>query len=49
MVLASNPRLSGLVTSLIGDSWIKHPDDLKNLLKYQDDKKVLKEILKIKN
>lgn len=46
--LASNPRLSGLVTSLIGDSWIKHPDDLKNLLKYQDDKKVLKEILKIK-
>lgn len=46
--LVSNPRLSGLVTSLIGDSWIKHPDDLKNLLKYQDDKKVLKEILKIK-
>ena len=40
--------MSGLVTSLIGDSWIKHPDDLKNLLKYQDDKKVLKEILKIK-
>lgn len=49
MVLASNPRLSGLVTSLIGDSWIKHPDDLKNLLKYQDDKKSFKRNFKDKN
>jgi glycogen phosphorylase len=30
-VVASNPRLSTLVTQNIGDSWIKEVDDLRKL------------------
>ncbi len=47
--LASNPELSGLVTSLIGDGWIKKPDELQKLAKYQDDEEVLKKIIEIKH
>ncbi len=36
MVL-SNPRLTKLITSKIGDGWIKHLDQLKQLEKYVDD------------
>ncbi len=47
--LNANPELSDFVTSLIGDSWIKNPDDLEKLLAYQDDKEVLKKINDIKH
>lgn len=46
--LCANPRLSSLVTSLIGPDWITNPNELKRLLQYTDDKKVLNEVLKIK-
>ncbi len=36
MVL-SNPRLSELITSKIGDNWIKHLDELRKLEGYADD------------
>lgn len=47
-LLYSNERLSNLITSLIGDSWIKHPDDLSKLLAYKDDKKTQEAFLKVK-
>jgi starch phosphorylase len=47
--LVSNPELSSYVTSLIGKDWISDPEDgLKDLLKYQDDKEVLKRFAEIK-
>ena len=46
--LAANPKLSSLVTSLIGAGWITNPSELEKLLKYKDDVKVLDEINKIK-
>jgi starch phosphorylase len=36
MVL-SNPRLTNLITSKIGENWIKHLDELRQLEKYADD------------
>lgn len=36
MVL-SNPRLTNLITTKIGDNWIKHLDDLKQLENFVDD------------
>ncbi len=47
--LNANPELASYVTSLIGDSWIKNPDDLIKLLKYQDDEVVLKKLYDIKH
>ncbi len=47
--LNANPELANYVTSLIGDSWIKNPDHLEKLLKYQDDPLVLKKIYDIKH
>lgn len=47
--LCANPKLSGLVTSLIGEDWIKEPSQLEKFLAYQDDQKVLKEINEIKH
>ena len=46
--LCANPKLSSLVSKLIGSEWINNPDKLKDLLKYQNDEKVLKEISQIK-
>lgn len=46
--LCANPKLSELVTSLIGEDWIKEPSQLEKFLAYQDDQKVLKEINEIK-
>lgn len=47
--LNANVELSNYVTSLIGDSWIKNPDDLEKLLVFKDDSKVLKKINDIKH
>ena len=47
-LLYSNQQLSNKITSLIGDSWIRHPEDLEKLLEYQDDKKLHKELKNIK-
>lgn len=47
--LACNEELAELVTSLIGDRWITHPSDLKKLMKYVDDRKVLNKIRRIKH
>lgn len=47
--LNANPELASYVSGLIGDSWIKNPDDLEKLLKYKDDPLVLKKIYDIKH
>jgi len=48
-LVVANKRLSDLISSLIGEEWILDPEkELKKLLKYQDDEKVLKELIKIK-
>ncbi|MBR4002783.1 MAG: glycogen/starch/alpha-glucan phosphorylase [Clostridia bacterium] len=44
----SNPRLSNLIESLIGKKFIKNANELEKLGKYLDDKKVIKEVEKIK-
>ncbi|CUH95422.1 Glycogen phosphorylase [Propionispora sp. 2/2-37] len=36
-LLSANPGLSALLTETIGKSWIEHPEDLVNLLKYDGD------------
>lgn len=46
--LACNSELAKLVTSLIGDGWITNPSELEKLLEFQDDKKVLNAIKRIK-
>lgn len=43
-----NPELSDYITSLIGDCWKKDADELEKLLKFQDDKEVLENLLRIK-
>src|SRR6516162_2569564 len=47
-VLASNPRLSSLVTQKIGDSWIKKLDDLRKLEAFVEDVGFRTEFQKIK-
>ena len=47
-LLASNPRLSSLVTQKIGDSWITHLDDLRKLESFIDDSGFRSECRKIK-
>ena len=44
----SNPRLSNLIERLIGKKFIKNANELEKLGKYLDDKKVIKEVEKIK-
>lgn len=36
-LIKSNPELTGLITNAIGDKWIKNPNKLEELLKYQND------------
>ena len=43
-----NPRLSGLVTELIGEGWRKHPEELKKLRAYESDTSVLDRLNEIK-
>lgn len=47
MVL-SNPRLSNLITSKIGDGWIKHLDQLHQLESYTEDAEFRQEFRRIK-
>ncbi|MBQ7295053.1 MAG: glycogen/starch/alpha-glucan phosphorylase [Clostridia bacterium] len=44
----ANPELSAYVTELIGDGFIYNADELENLKKFAKDKKVLKNLEKIK-
>jgi glycogen phosphorylase len=48
MVLG-NPRLTKLITSKIGDSWIKHLDELKKLEAFVDDPEFCREFKEIKH
>ncbi|TDM07317.1 glycogen/starch/alpha-glucan phosphorylase [Macrococcus lamae] len=50
-LLNANPGLSRLITSKIGDSWIAHPDQLRQLLDFKDDENFLSELdaVKVKN
>jgi starch phosphorylase len=48
-VVASNPRLSGLVTSKIGDTWIKQLDDLRKIEPFAEDAGFRGEVQKIKH
>jgi len=47
-LLLSNPRLAGLITRGIGDSWIKQLEDLRNLEPLADDKEFRREWREIK-
>ena len=44
----ANPELSAYITELIGDGFVYNADELENLRKFAKDKKVLKNIEKIK-
>lgn len=44
----ANPKLTGLITDLIGDDFISNSFELKKLEKYADDKTVLKKLSDIK-
>lgn len=48
-LLKSNPELSKLISSLIGDEWITNLDKLKELEKFADDEKVLNDFIEVKN
>ena len=47
-LLNSNPRLADLITSKIGDKWILDMSKISEFKKFEDDKKVLKELQDIK-
>ncbi len=46
---SSNPELSSLITEKIGDSWITHLDDLKQLIPYADKPQFRKEWQEVKH
>ena len=48
-LIHSNPQLTELITSLIGDGFKKDATELEKLLDYKDNKEVLNKILSIKN
>ena len=48
-LLHSNPQLTELITSLIGEGFKKNADELEMLLKFKEDKEVLKKLLEIKD
>ena len=48
-LLHSNPQLTELITSLIGDGFKKDATELEKLLDYKDNEEVLNKILSIKN
>ena len=47
-LIRSNPELTNLLVDTIGESFIKHPNDLENFKNYLNDKNVLKRIGEIK-
>lgn len=48
-LLHSNPQLAEYIESLIGSGFKKDADELKKLLKFREDRKVLEKILEIKD
>ena len=44
----SNPELSALISECIGDGFVTNPSELEKLLKYADDKTVIKKLHEIK-
>jgi len=48
-IVLSNPRLTDLITRKIGDRWIKHLDDLRQLEQFADDPVFRSEFRKIKH
>jgi glycogen phosphorylase len=48
-VVLSNPRLTSLITSKIGDNWVKQLDELRQLEKYVDDAEFCSEFRTIKH
>lgn len=47
-LMQANPKLAGVITEMIGDQWMKRPKQLINLLRFQNDKPVLKQFAKVK-
>jgi starch phosphorylase len=45
----SNPELTDLINSKIGDEWILEPEKLESLLEFIDDEKLQNEFLKVKH
>jgi starch phosphorylase len=48
-LLASNPRLSGLIKSKIGDNWIKHLEELRKLEQWADDPAFQNDFMAVKH
>lgn len=48
-LLKSNPELSSLITEVIGDSWVYEPENLRQLLKFQNDAAFLTQLQRIKH
>lgn len=48
-LLKANPKLSALISEAIGPSWTHSPNELIELLKYQNDAAFTEQLLKIKN
>jgi starch phosphorylase len=46
---AANPRLCELITSRIGDAWIRNLDSLRELEKFQDDHEFLNAFMQVKH
>ena len=47
-IVLSNPRLANLITNKIGDGWIKHLDDLRELETFVDDPDFCQEFRQVK-
>jgi starch phosphorylase len=47
-LMYANPQLTSLINNTIGDGWHNKPLEMKKLLKYTEDPKVIKEFLRIK-
>ena len=47
-LMASNPKLSNLITDAIGDQWIKSPQELSQLMRYYNDDAFLKQLQEVK-
>ncbi|RKD32293.1 glycogen/starch/alpha-glucan phosphorylase [Thermohalobacter berrensis] len=46
--IKANPKLTNLITEKIGDSWIKSPTNIREILRYKDDPAFQEEVYKIK-
>jgi starch phosphorylase len=47
-LLKANPQLADLITDCIGTAWIRHPSDLNNLLKFDEDAAVQERLAAVK-